>query len=250
MDKQVSYLQIFLVTSLYSTFLILIYILLLCTATRNSKREREPWRTTWSNLAINHLRETFQANILSVPAISLWFSLFFCFRILWSSIYLHAANSGRSTRKVADSREKMMCAETVDKLAQMSVSSGTQPKSTRLPPPPPPMKAGGWHGRTDFLARSHEIPSAKRFSRKVMGWDSCAVGACWHQGRRLAHFCCCFILFFPVKINISRLLITVYSLLVCSSCFWLICLKINTMQCLLLLPGIQLRMLGECGLVS
>ncbi|XP_042402081.1 cyclin-dependent kinase F-4-like [Zingiber officinale] len=78
------------------------------------------------------------------------------------------AYSGHSTRKMADSREKM-CAETADKLARMSVSSGTQLKSTRLPPPPPPMKAGGWHGRTDFLARSHEIPSAKRYSRKVMG---------------------------------------------------------------------------------
>ncbi|XP_042438778.1 cyclin-dependent kinase F-4-like [Zingiber officinale] len=79
------------------------------------------------------------------------------------------AYSGRSNRKEADARDKTTCAETTDKLAQMSVSSGTQQKTTKLPPPPPPMKAGRWHGRTDYLARSHEIPSGRSYSRKVMG---------------------------------------------------------------------------------
>ncbi|KAG6531979.1 hypothetical protein ZIOFF_005816 [Zingiber officinale] len=74
-----------------------------------------------------------------------------------------------NNRKEADARDKTTCAETTDKLAQMSVSSGTQQKTTKLPPPPPPMKAGRWHGRTDYLVRSHEIPSGRSYSRKVMG---------------------------------------------------------------------------------
>ncbi|XP_058085551.1 cyclin-dependent kinase F-4 isoform X2 [Magnolia sinica] len=68
--------------------------------------------------------------------------------------------SSRSTYGVADAAEK---------LAQMTVSSGRQPVR---PPPPTQMKAGGWHGHSEFLVRStsHEIPAAARsYSRRVVG---------------------------------------------------------------------------------
>eukprot|EP00262_Sarcandra_glabra_P003058 TRINITY_DN1350_c0_g1_i1.p1 TRINITY_DN1350_c0_g1~~TRINITY_DN1350_c0_g1_i1.p1 ORF type:complete len:454 (-),score=69.30 TRINITY_DN1350_c0_g1_i1:192-1553(-) len=67
-----------------------------------------------------------------------------------------SVKSSRSVRGVSD---------TADKLAQMTVSSGRQPVK-----PSPPMKAGGWHGHSsDFLGRSHEIPSGRSYSRKVVG---------------------------------------------------------------------------------
>lgn len=52
--------------------------------------------------------------------------------------------------------------QTSEKLARMTVSS------VRPSAGPPPMKAGGWHGNSDFLTRSHEAPSARNYSRKVV----------------------------------------------------------------------------------
>ena len=70
--------------------------------------------------------------------------------------------------KVTGSSNKI--SEVTGKLSQMSVSSGAQQRSQQLDKPPPPaMKAGGWHSKTDYLGRSYEIPSARRYSRKVMG---------------------------------------------------------------------------------
>lgn len=64
--------------------------------------------------------------------------------------------------------------EVAEKLAKLSVGSGgirqSGAESTVRPPPPPPsLKAGGWRGHTDFLTRSYEVPSARRYSRKVVG---------------------------------------------------------------------------------
>ncbi|XP_077244741.1 protein kinase superfamily protein [Tasmannia lanceolata] len=64
--------------------------------------------------------------------------------------------SGKNSRSVSD---------TAEKLGHMRVSSGREPVKA----PPPPMKAGGWHGNSDILGRSHEIPSARSYSRKVVG---------------------------------------------------------------------------------
>lgn len=59
-----------------------------------------------------------------------------------------SVNLARTSRAVLD---------TAEKLAQMTVSGRQQVR-------PPQMKAGGWHGHSDFLSRSHEIPSARNYS--------------------------------------------------------------------------------------
>ncbi|XP_010278819.2 PREDICTED: cyclin-dependent kinase F-4 [Nelumbo nucifera] len=65
--------------------------------------------------------------------------------------------TGKTGRGVSD---------TAEKLAQMTIGSGRQPVKQ---PQTLPMKAGGWHGHTEFLGRSHEIPSGRSYSRKVAG---------------------------------------------------------------------------------
>jgi len=73
-------------------------------------------------------------------------------------------------QKVASS---IKVSEVTGRLSQMSVNSGAQqkrqPQQQLGKPPPPAMKAGGWHSQTDYLGRSYEIPSARRYSRKVLG---------------------------------------------------------------------------------
>ncbi|KAL8503574.1 hypothetical protein ACS0TY_022347 [Phlomoides rotata] len=59
---------------------------------------------------------------------------------------------GKAVREVSDAAEK---------LANMTVSS-VKPKV------PPPMKAGGWHGKSDFVGRSQQLPGGS-YSRKVAG---------------------------------------------------------------------------------
>ncbi|MQL99126.1 hypothetical protein Taro_031850, partial [Colocasia esculenta] len=65
--------------------------------------------------------------------------------------------SRRSSFRVSDATEKM---------AQMALSPGP-PQPVRQPPPA--MKAGGWHGKSEFLGRPHEVPSARNLPRKVVG---------------------------------------------------------------------------------
>ncbi|KAJ6846325.1 cyclin-dependent kinase F-4-like [Iris pallida] len=88
----------------------------------------------------------------------------------------------RETRKVSsDEPEKGSAQRTVNssrvsevagKLSQMTVSSGSQQQRQQhlgKPPPPASMKAGGWHSQTDYLSRSNEISSGRRYTRKVAG---------------------------------------------------------------------------------
>lgn len=59
----------------------------------------------------------------------------------------------------------------------LSKSSAPQPllsKSSLAPPSakvsvPPPMKAGGWHGHSEFLGRSQEALPGRAYIRKVAG---------------------------------------------------------------------------------
>lgn len=66
----------------------------------------------------------------------------------------------RSVSKASSSDD-----EVAERLAKLNVGSA----SGAARPPPPSLKAGGWHGHTDFLTRSYEVPSARRYSRKVVG---------------------------------------------------------------------------------
>ncbi|XP_068649779.1 cyclin-dependent kinase F-4-like [Aristolochia californica] len=61
--------------------------------------------------------------------------------------------------------------ETAEKMARVTVNnSGRQLQQFAVKPSPPPaMKAGGWHGHPDFLGRSHQLPSARNYSRNVVG---------------------------------------------------------------------------------
>ncbi|XP_020576080.1 cyclin-dependent kinase F-4 isoform X2 [Phalaenopsis equestris] len=78
----------------------------------------------------------------------------------------------RSLSKASSSDE-----EVAEKLAKLSVrcggscqaGSGSRLVSGGARHPPPSLKAGGWHGHTDFLTRSYEVPSVRRYSRKVVG---------------------------------------------------------------------------------
>lgn len=69
----------------------------------------------------------------------------------------------RSSSKASD--------EIAEKLAKLSVGSGLRQagSASATRPPPPSLKSGGWHGHTDFLTRSYEVPSGRRYSRKVAG---------------------------------------------------------------------------------
>ncbi|KAK8945045.1 Cyclin-dependent kinase F-4 [Platanthera zijinensis] len=62
--------------------------------------------------------------------------------------------------------------EVAEKLAKLSVGAGVRHggSASAARPSPAALKAGGWHGQTDFLSRSHEVPSVvRRYSRKVIG---------------------------------------------------------------------------------
>ncbi|XP_020697874.1 cyclin-dependent kinase F-4 [Dendrobium catenatum] len=76
-----------------------------------------------------------------------------------------------NTMRRSSSKASASDDEVAEKLAKLSVGSGTGSASggARPPPPPPSLKAGGWHSHTDFLTRSYEVPSARRYSRKVVG---------------------------------------------------------------------------------
>eukprot|EP00268_Persea_americana_P063251 TRINITY_DN818_c3_g1_i4.p1 TRINITY_DN818_c3_g1~~TRINITY_DN818_c3_g1_i4.p1 ORF type:complete len:443 (-),score=87.81 TRINITY_DN818_c3_g1_i4:792-2120(-) len=65
--------------------------------------------------------------------------------------------AGNSPVSVNLARTSRAVLDTAEKLAQMTVSGRQQVR-------PPQMKAGGWHGHSDFLSRSHEIPSARNYS--------------------------------------------------------------------------------------
>lgn len=73
-------------------------------------------------------------------------------------------------QKVANSNK---VSEVTGRFSQMNIISGAQqkrqPQQLGKPPPPSSMKAGGWHSQTDYLGRSYEIPSARRYSWKVLG---------------------------------------------------------------------------------
>lgn len=89
-----------------------------------------------------------------------------------------------------------------EKLGNMTVSSGRSLAKASVPPPlakasmpaplakasvptplvkasvattlskasvPPPMKAGGWHGHSEFLGRSQEVIPGRAYIRKVAG---------------------------------------------------------------------------------
>lgn len=71
------------------------------------------------------------------------------------------------THKLASSNK---ISEVTGRLSKMTVNSGSQLKRPQSEKPPPPaMKAGGWHSHTDYLGRSHEMPTARRYGRKVLG---------------------------------------------------------------------------------
>ncbi|KAJ8650582.1 hypothetical protein MRB53_003605 [Persea americana] len=61
-------------------------------------------------------------------------------------------------------RTSSAISDTAEKLARTTIAAAGRQQVR-----PPPMKAGGWHGRSDLLARSHEMPLARNFSRKVPG---------------------------------------------------------------------------------
>ncbi|KAH0457199.1 hypothetical protein IEQ34_015106 [Dendrobium chrysotoxum] len=72
-----------------------------------------------------------------------------------------------NTMRRSSSKASASDDEVAEKLAKLSVGSGSASGGAR--PPPPSLKAGGWHSHTDFLTRSYEVPSARRYSRKVVG---------------------------------------------------------------------------------
>ncbi|XP_068649768.1 cyclin-dependent kinase F-4-like [Aristolochia californica] len=60
--------------------------------------------------------------------------------------------------------------ETAEKIARVTVNNSERLQQLAVKPSPPPaMKAGGWHGHPDFLGRSHQLPSARNYSRNVVG---------------------------------------------------------------------------------
>lgn len=61
-------------------------------------------------------------------------------------------------RGVSDSSEK---------LTNMTVSSDKPIAKPKVPPPP--MKAGGWHGKSDFVGRSQQLLPGGPYIRKVAG---------------------------------------------------------------------------------
>ncbi|MQM04319.1 hypothetical protein Taro_037122 [Colocasia esculenta] len=79
--------------------------------------------------------------------------------------YVGPGYSGRTSRRVSDA---------ADKLAEMTLSPPTGRRrstttTTTARQPPPAMKAGGWHTQSAFLVQSNEIPSARSFTRKLVG---------------------------------------------------------------------------------
>ncbi|PKA64137.1 Cyclin-dependent kinase F-4 [Apostasia shenzhenica] len=96
----------------------------------------------------------------------------------------HVVTNEMETKKIAGSKaalarrssSKVSLDEVASKLAKLSVGSGPRQggslvisaaSSSERAPPPTSLKAGGWHRETDFLRRSSEVPSIKRYSRKV-----------------------------------------------------------------------------------
>ncbi|KAG0496769.1 hypothetical protein HPP92_001301 [Vanilla planifolia] len=77
----------------------------------------------------------------------------------------HTTALRRSSSKASNELE--------EKLAKLSISSGFgkagSKASASAARPPPSLKTGLWHNNTDLLTRSYELPSVRRYSRKVAG---------------------------------------------------------------------------------